>query len=97
MNIIFNILRQPLVKLFAVILILYFGLFYDKTNPDSLGNRLAPERLRKDFNEVQEKTFFIVSNLKEAKELNAKKETTEKKDAEKQQPEEQAAELPLQK
>jgi len=63
---IFELLKNPLIKIPAILLILYFGLFHDKTNPESLGNRLSPDKIKKNFGEMQEKTKYIVVNVHEA-------------------------------
>lgn len=58
-----KIVRNPLIKIVGITAILYFALFYDKSNPNSLGNRLNSENLKKNFKEVNEKSSFIAKNL----------------------------------
>lgn len=62
-----ELLQKPLIKIIALILIFYFGLFANKEHPDSLGNRLSADKIKKDFNEVQEKSHFILYNINAAK------------------------------
>lgn len=70
---VFELLRSPLVKIIGITVILYFALFSNKENPNSLGNRLSPAKVKEHLNEVQEKSRFIVSNVKMAQELNKEK------------------------
>ena len=65
---ILDLLRNPLIRSVGVAIILYFALFADKTNPESLGNRLAPETIKKNFAEAKEKGKFIITNVKTAQE-----------------------------
>jgi len=77
---IFQILRNPLVKIVAAVIIIYFALFHDKHNPEALGNRLDPQRVKSELNEAREKGNFIISNVTLAKQLaqeNAKKKEIE--------------------
>jgi hypothetical protein len=60
---IFTIINNPLFKIAGIGLIVYYGLFSDKSTPESLGNRLSSKNLEKDFNEVKEKSRFIVTNV----------------------------------
>ena len=64
-----ELLRNPIIKITGLVLVLYFALFYDKKNPDSLGNRLSSERIAKNFHEAQEKSTFIMSNIERAHNL----------------------------
>lgn len=77
---IFQILRNPFVKIIGAGIIIYFALFHDKSNPDALGNRLDPQRVKSELNEAREKGNFIISNVTLAKQLaeeNAKKRAIE--------------------
>jgi len=62
-----EIFRNPLIKTIGLILVIYFALFHDKKNPDSLGNRLSSDRIVKNFREVQERSVFIMSNIEKAR------------------------------
>ena len=77
---IFQLLRNPLVKIIGAGVILYFALFHDKNNPESLGNRLDPQRVKSELNEVREKGSFIISNVNLAKQVA--EENKKKKEAE---------------
>ena len=69
MKTVMELLRNPIIKITGLVLVLYFALFYDKKNPDSLGNRLSSERIAKNFHEAQEKSTFIMSNIERAHNL----------------------------
>lgn len=71
---ILELLKNPIIKTVGIVVILYFGLFANKENPDSLGNRLAPEQIKKNFGEMREKGNFIIENVKTAQELAKEKE-----------------------
>jgi len=57
--------------------ILYFGLFANKENPDSLGNRLSWQNTKKNVGEVVEKGTLIFGSVNTAK--DAIKELEEQK------------------
>lgn len=65
---IFELLRNPIVKLIGAGFVLYFALFANKENPDSLGNRWSKQQLQKDIEEAKIKSHFIITNVKIAKE-----------------------------
>ncbi len=69
-----KLLQNPLIKFIGVIAILYFALFANKKNPDSLGNRISLENVKKNFSEVEEKGKFIAGNVKAAREYAKIKE-----------------------
>lgn len=69
---IFEIMKNPIFKLIGISVILYFGLFYNKNNPESLGNRLSKETLEKDFDEIRKKGNFIITNIGHAKQNSAR-------------------------
>jgi hypothetical protein len=66
---IFKLLRNPLIKIIGVVSILYFALFYDKKEPEALGNRLAPERIKQEIGQAHEKGEFIISNVHLARQM----------------------------
>ncbi|MBU6140281.1 MAG: hypothetical protein KGP29_01815 [Proteobacteria bacterium] len=72
MSKILNFLSIPLVRIIGIFVILYFALFSEKQNPNSLGNRLSKEEVKKNINEARERTRFIISNVKTAQELEVK-------------------------
>jgi len=78
---IFKLLRNPIIKIIGISVILYYGLFANKEKPGSLGNRFSSEQIKKDFSEVREKTVFIATNVKLAREIAKEKEA--EKEAEK--------------
>lgn len=71
---VFELLKNPFIKIIGVILVLYFALFADKRNPQSLGNRLSTENIKKNFNEAQRQGRFIASNIRAAKKYNQEQE-----------------------
>lgn len=75
---IFELLRNPLIKGVGIVLILYFALFANKEKPDSLGNRLSSEQIKQNFNEIQNKSKFIITNVKAAQDLAKEKEAQRK-------------------
>lgn len=70
MNNVLSLLRIPLVKFVGAVVILYFALFSNKHDPESLRNRLSKERISQNLHDVQEKGRFIVSNVKTAQNLS---------------------------
>jgi hypothetical protein len=64
---ILELLKNPIIKTIGIVAILYFALFADKKNPESLGNRLSPEKIKQDFSEITEKSKFIITNVQLAK------------------------------
>lgn len=62
-----KLLQNPLVKVAGIVVIIYFALFANKNNPQSLGNRLSAERLKKDFSEIEQKGKFIAGNVQAAR------------------------------
>jgi hypothetical protein len=75
---IFELLKIPLIKWIGIALILYFALFSNKQNPNSLGNRLSKENVQKNLDEAREKSRFIAVNVKMAQEVAKEKETQKK-------------------
>lgn len=76
-----NFVRHPLVKTTGIVLILYFALFSNKQNPNSLGNRLSTERIKQNLGEVQEKSKFIVTNVKKAQQIAKEQELQQQEEA----------------
>lgn len=66
---ILELLRNPLIKGIGIVLVLYFALFANTEHPKSLGNRLSSKNIKKDLAEVTDKSKFIVTNVKMAKDL----------------------------
>lgn len=65
---ILELLKNPIIKTIGIVTILYFALFSDKKNPESLGNRLSPEKIKQHVSDVTEKSKFIITNVQVAKE-----------------------------
>ncbi len=68
---IFAIIKNPIFKIVGVSAVLYFALFANKYDPESLGNRLSSENIKKNLDEAQTKTKFIATNIRAAKEYQA--------------------------
>jgi hypothetical protein len=68
-----QLLSNPLIKFIGVAAIIYFGLFANKKSPDSLGNRLSSENIKKNFSEAEEKAKFIATNVKIAQNIEAER------------------------
>lgn len=58
-----NLLKNPLIKFIGILVVLYFALFANKNNPQSLGNRLSAERIKHNLHDMQEKSKFIATNV----------------------------------
>ncbi len=58
-----KLLENPLIKIIGIVAVLYFALFHNKNNPQSLGNRFSSKQIKKNLNDIQEKGKFIASNV----------------------------------
>lgn len=67
---ILGLLRIPIVRFLGIIAILYFGLFSKKESSESLSNRLSKDRVEQNLKDAKERSLFIASNLKTAKEIS---------------------------
>lgn len=67
---IFNFSQNGFVKFFGIGAILYFALFNDKENPNSLGYKFSGDNLKKNLEEVKEHSSKIVKGVLIAKEIN---------------------------
>ena len=75
-----RVLKNPLIKLCGAVVIIYLGLFANKDNPESLGNRLSSENLQKNFGEVKEKSKFIAYNVNSAKKISEEANSNDNSD-----------------
>ena len=73
MNNIFGLLRIPLVRFIGAGVILYFALFSNKHEPESLRNRISKERIDQNLHDISENGRFIISNVKTAQNLSREK------------------------
>ena len=64
---IFKLLKNPVIKITAIALILYYGLLSNKDHPDALGNRLTKDRIIENISDIKDKSKFIAVNVKMAK------------------------------
>ncbi len=73
---IFELLQNKFIKTIGIGLIIYFALFANKEKPQSLGNRLSTEKLKKNFSEIEERSKFIITNVKAAQDYSKAKKLT---------------------
>lgn len=69
-----ELLKNPIIKTIGIVIVLYFALFANKKSPDSLGNRLSSENIKKNISQAQKQGKFIIRNLREAKKAANSKE-----------------------
>ena len=62
---------NPLVKIIAIVVILYFALFSNEHDNRSLRNRFSSENIKKSFETIAKRKEFISENLEKAKKLEA--------------------------
>lgn len=70
---IINLTKNRFIKIIGIFLVLYFALFYNKENPNSLGNRWSMENLKNNFGEMNEKSRFIITNVGMARQIEKEK------------------------
>lgn len=78
-----SITKNPIFRICGIALILYYGLFQNKDNPDNLGNRLAPERIKSNLSEISDKSVYIIGNVKKAEEIQKSVTKEDKKEIKK--------------
>lgn len=76
---IMEILRNPIVKTVGIAAVLYFALFYNKENPESLGNRLSPQNIKEGISEATKKAHFIAGGISSANEQTKELEKVKRK------------------
>lgn len=64
-----RIISNPLVKIIAIVLILYFGLFSNNHDNRSLRNRFSADNIKESVDEIAQQKDAIVRNLEQAKKL----------------------------
>lgn len=64
-----RLLKNPIVRACGVAMVLYFALFANKENPESLGNRLSADNVKKNLGDMKEKGKFIAVNVKAAQDV----------------------------
>jgi FKBP-type peptidyl-prolyl cis-trans isomerase len=69
MQFLIRLLRNPIIRACGVAAVLYFALFADKKNPESLGNRLSAENVKKNLGDMTEKGKFIAVNVRTARDM----------------------------
>ncbi len=72
-----QLIKNPIFRILGVIVILYYGLLHKET-PDSLGNRLAPEKVKSNIQEMSNQSLNIIGNIKKAEEIQKTAGTAQK-------------------
>jgi hypothetical protein len=65
-----DIIKNPLFRIAGILAILYYGLFHDKSDPDSLRNRLSAEKVKSNIGEITSQSIHIIDNVKKAQEIS---------------------------
>lgn len=73
-----DLINNPFFRIIGIGLILYYGLFNNTETPDSLGNRLAPSKVKSNLSQATRQGKHIVGTLRKAKQLKESKEVTAK-------------------
>jgi hypothetical protein len=73
-----KLLQNPLLKFIGVAAVIYFALFANKKNPESLGNRVSISKVKEHIGEIEEKSRFIATNVKAAREYSKMKDSQPK-------------------
>jgi len=61
-----KLLRSPLVRIVGAVVILYYALFANTYEKDSLGNRLSKQTIEKNIEDAKKKSLYIALNVKQA-------------------------------
>lgn len=69
-----ELLRNPIIKIIGIVAIIYFALFADKKNPESLGHRFAKDKIEKNLHEAKQKSSFIITNVNLAQQMAKEKD-----------------------
>jgi hypothetical protein len=64
-----KLIRNPIFRIVGIIVVLYYGLFYNKQQPDSLSKRFAPDQIKNNLTEISSKSIDILSNLKKVEDI----------------------------
>jgi hypothetical protein len=57
------IFKNPIIKIICLALVLYFALFKNKDNPNSLGNRFSVDKIKQGVKQIDQKGLAIVSGI----------------------------------
>ena len=63
-----KLINNPLFKIVGIIAVLYFALFHNNQNKNSLRNRLATEKIEQNLNYIKNQTLTIKNGINKAKE-----------------------------
>ncbi len=64
-----SLLRKPIIKIIAVILVLYFGIIKNNQHPQSIANKLSTNNIKKNYDEIRDKISDISQNLEMAQQV----------------------------
>ncbi len=64
-----QIFKNPLFRICGVVIILYYGLLKDKSNPESLARRLSSERIKANISEISHKSYYVINNIQNAESI----------------------------
>ncbi|MCE3255308.1 MAG: hypothetical protein K0R25_802 [Rickettsiaceae bacterium] len=65
-----SLIKNPIFRIIGILVILYYGLFYNNDKPESLKARLAPEKIKSNLSDMSSKSLYIIENVKKAEEVN---------------------------
>ena len=63
-----KLINNPLFRIIGITIIIYFALFHNKENKNSLRNRLSSERIKANAEYIKNQGIYIKENLDKAKE-----------------------------
>lgn len=69
-----DIINSKFVRIIALIVVLYFAIFSHKDHPNSVSSSVSIDGINKNFDEVKQRTGFIVSNIKTAQNYDHQKD-----------------------
>jgi hypothetical protein len=75
-----RLIKNPIFRICGIAAILYYGLFQNKYETDSLGNRLAPEKIKANISDMSTKGAYIVGNVRKAEEITKSAQEANSKD-----------------
>lgn len=63
------LINNPLFRIVGVVVILYFALFKNNHEVDSLSNRLKPAKVKSDLADASANTIYIIDNIQKARSM----------------------------
>lgn len=62
-----KLLQNPFVKIIGIVIILYYALFADKNDPESLGNRFSGVQMERNVREIKHNSYNVLNGIAEGK------------------------------